>query len=139
NRGVRRREQQQGEYDANNYAESVSERGPKRAAHENLSHVAQHIIAHTLSPGRVDVAVDGLQTAERVHGETEQRGEETNFDHYPQNCGSGSFAHGGLCFGTAGIESHHTSGVGNSFDTGKREDDSDKAGPVLPETAMQRL
>src|SRR5881227_1058167 len=52
--------------------------GPSRAADEDFSHVAQHVIAHTLRAGRIDIAVDGLQSAERVHSETEQRGEETD-------------------------------------------------------------
>src|SRR6266513_6549789 len=117
----------------------MSERRPKRAADEDFSHVAQHVIAHALSAWRVDVAVDGLQSAECVHGKTEQRGEETDLDHYPQNGGSGSFAHRCVRIGAARIELHHASGVGNGFDTGKREDDSDKAGPVLPEAAVQWL
>ena len=117
----------------------MSERRPKRAADEDFSHVAQHVIAHTLRAGRIDIAVDGLQSAERVHSETEQRGEETDFDHHPQNGGSGSFAHRWVRIGAARIELHHASGVGNGFDTGKREHDSDKAGPVLPEAAVQWL
>src|SRR6266567_979859 len=89
--------------------------------------------------GRVDVAVNGLQSAERVHGETEQRGEETDFDHHPQNGGSGSLAHRWLRISAARIELHHAGRIRDCFDTGQREHDSDKAGPVLPEAAVQRL
>src|SRR5205823_13884913 len=126
-------------YDANNDAESMSEGGPERAADEDFSYVAQHVIAHTLRARSVNVAVDGLQSAECVHGKTEQRGEKTDLDHHPQNCGCGSFAHRWVRIGAARIELHHASGVGNGFDTGKREHYSDKTGPVLPEAAVQGL
>ena len=119
--------------------EGVTERRPERAADKNFAHVTQHVIAHALRARRVDVAVGDLQSAERVHGEAEQRGENADFDHDPQNCGRGSFAHGWLRVGAAGIESHHAGGVGDRFDAGKREHDSDKPGPVRPEAAVQRL
>ena len=41
--------------------------------------------------------------------------------------------------GAAGIEPHHAGGVGDRFDAGEREHDADKAAPVLPKAAVQRL
>ena len=74
-----------------------------------------------------------------MHGESEQRGENANFDHDPQNGGRGSFAHRRMRIGAAGIELHHAGGVGDRFDAGKRQHDADEACPVLPEAAVQRL
>jgi len=104
-----------------------------------FSHVAQHVIAHALGARRVHVAVDDLQTAERVHGQTEQRGENADLDHHPQNCGRGSFNHRWLRVYAAGVEPHHAGGVRDCLDTGKRKHDSDKAGPVLPKRSAQWL
>ena len=74
-----------------------------------------------------------------MHGEPEQRGENADFDHDPQNRGRGCFDYRWMFIRAAGIETHHAGGVGNCFYTREREHDSDKAGPVLPETAVQRL
>ncbi len=80
------------EDDADNDGEDVTKGGPERATDKNLAHVAQHVIAHAFGAGRVDVAVRDLQSAQRVHGESEQRCEDADFDHDPQNRGRGSFA-----------------------------------------------
>ena len=80
------------EDDADDDGEDVAERRSERAADKNLAHVTQHVIAHAFGTGRVDVAIDDLQAAERVRSQSEQRGENANFDHHPQDCGRGSFA-----------------------------------------------
>src|SRR5262249_39088259 len=54
NRSVDGGKKKRAEYDADDEAECVTE----HAADENLSHIAQHVIAHALRAQGVDVAVD---------------------------------------------------------------------------------
>ena len=44
-----------------------------------------------------------------------------------------------MVIAASGIEFHHSSGVGDSFDAGKREHDPDEPGPVLTKGSVQRL
>jgi hypothetical protein len=104
-----------------------------------LAHVAQHVIADALGTGRVDVTTHNLQSAQRVRGESEQRGEDADFDHDPQNRGRRCFNDTWFRIGAAGIELHHAGGIGDGFDAGKCEHDSDEPGPVVREAPVQRL
>ena len=86
-RGVDGGEQKQRENNTNDDGENVTERSAERAAHKNLSHVTQHVVADALSAGCIHVAVYDLQSAERVHGEPEQSGKDADFDHDHQDGG----------------------------------------------------
>src|SRR5437667_1646897 len=139
NRGVRGREKQETENDTDEKTECVTRRGAKRAANKHLAHVTQHVIAHALRIWGVDVAIDNLQSAERMHGESEQRGEQTNFDHNDQDCRRGCSNDTGIFVGGSRIELHHPRGVGDCFHTGKRKHDANKTSPVLPKRSVQWL
>ena len=52
NRGVDGGEEQQGEDDADDETEGMTERGPECAADKNFAHVTQHVVAHAFRPGR---------------------------------------------------------------------------------------
>jgi len=117
----------------------VAKSRPERATHKHLAHVAQHVITHAFSTRRIHVAAHDLQSIQRVRGESEQRGENADFDHDPQNCGCGGFNDTWFRIGAAGIELHHPGGVGDGFDPRKREHDPDEAGPVLRDAPVQRL
>ena len=88
---------------------------------------------------RVDVAVDDLQSPERMHSQSEQSGKDADFDHDNEDCRRRSFHDRWVRIGGAGIEFHHAGGIGDSFNAGKREHDADKAGPVLSKCSVQRL
>ena len=139
NRGVDGGEQKQRKDDADCNTESMTNSRTERAADKSFSHVTKHVVAHAFCAGRVDVTVRDLQSAKRVHGKTEQRCENANFDHDPENGTRGSFANRRLRISAAGVEFHHASGVGDCFNTGQSEHDADKPGPVPPEAAVQRL
>ena len=138
-RGVDGGEQKQRENNTDDDGENVTERSAERAAHENLSHVTQHVVANALGAGCIDVAVYDLQSAERVHGEPEQSGKDADFDHDHQDGRRGSLDDRWTIFRAPGIEFHYAGGVGNRFDSGERQDDADEASPVVPETSVQRL
>ena len=104
----------------------MTEHRPHGRANECFAHVTQHVIAHAFRTRRVDVAVRRLQSAERVHGQTEQRGENANFHHHPEQRGCGRFAHGRVGVGAAGIKAHDAGGISDRFDTRKREHDADE-------------
>ena len=61
----------------------------------------------------------------------EQCSENADFNHHHQDCRRGRFNDRWTLICAAGIEFHHAGGVGNRFYAGKREHDSDEAGPVL--------
>src|SRR2546421_9665334 len=82
-----RGEQQQRENDTHDNGEDVAERTAETAADENLSHITQHVIAHPFSSRRVNVAVYDLQSGQRMHRQSKQRGENANLDHDDQNRG----------------------------------------------------
>src|SRR6266542_2061731 len=139
NRGVRRRKKQETEHDTDEETECVTQRRAERARDEDLAHVTQHIIAHAFRAGCVDVAVDDLQSAERMHGESKQRGEQTNLDHDDQDRRRGCSNDTGILFATASIEFHHAGGIGDGFDSRKGKYDADETGPVLSKRSVQWL
>src|ERR1035437_8132094 len=74
-----------------------------------------------------------------MHGEPEQRRENTDLNHDPKDGGGGCSPDGRMRLVAAGIEFHHPSRVGNRFDTGKSEHNSYESSPVLPEASTQWL
>ena len=139
NRRVARGEKEKTKHDADDDGKDVTEWRSERATHENLAHVAQHVIAHAFGTGRVDVTTHDLQSAQRVRGQSEQRGEDADFDHDPQNRRRRRSNDTRFRIGAAGVELHYAGGVGDGLDAGKSEHDSDEPGPVLRETPVQWL
>ena len=115
--------------------EEVPRCRPERAADENLAHVAQHVIAHAARAGRVDVAIDDRagRRARAWRGRTSAVKTQTS-TMTQRMAGVEVLVDRRIRLGAAGIELHHAGGVGDRFDAGKREHDSDKAAPVLPES-----
>src|SRR5439155_4404858 len=85
NRGVRGREKQETENDTDKETECMTQRGAKRAANKHLAHVTQHVIAHAFRAGCIYVAIHNLQSAERMHRQTQQRRERAHFDQTDQD------------------------------------------------------
>ena len=117
----------------------MTEHGTKRVATENLAHVTQHIIAYPFGAGGVDVAIRNLQSAQRMHGESKQRGEQADFDHHYQDRRGGCFNDARILIGTSRIEFHYPGCVGDRFHARKRQYDSDETGPVLTKRPVQWL
>ena len=84
--------QKQPEHNADDEAEDVAQAGAEHAADEIFSHVTEHVVTHALSMRRIDITVDDLQAAERVHRQPEQRGEDADLYHHPENGAGGSSA-----------------------------------------------
>src|SRR5258708_13884607 len=93
----------------------MTQRGTKRAADKNLTHVTQHVIANSLRTGRVHIAVHNLQPVKRVHGKTKQCRENANLEHYPQNRRRGSFGDAWVLVTASRIESPHARAIPSCF------------------------
>src|SRR5207253_9898891 len=66
NGGVARGEKEETKDDADDDGEDVAESRPERATYKHLAHVAQHVVAHAFSTGRVDITASDLQSVQSI-------------------------------------------------------------------------
>ena len=65
--------------------QNLRSRGAERLADKYLRHIAQHIVAHVRKSRCVHIVCVHRKSRQSVRGESKQRGEQTDFDHHPEN------------------------------------------------------